>query len=114
MPLAAIVCCFAANCSTNDGVAKIFLTKDLVGMFFEVVKGWNFPKEDVHTSVTGLLVEDVRICGKKALWWLADDAWSSNLPNFGFQVASKNNTGPVLCGNATNGIACPWPSMPWV
>ncbi len=27
--------------------------------------------------------------------WL-DDAWSSNLPQFGFQVSSKNNTGPVL------------------
>jgi hypothetical protein len=43
--------------------------------------------------------------------WL-DDALSSNLPNFGFQVSSKINTGPVLLGNATNGIACPWPSTP--
>ncbi len=44
--------------------------------------------------------------------WL-DDAWSGNLPNFVFQVSSKIDTGPVLCGNATNGIACPWPSTSW-
>jgi hypothetical protein len=44
--------------------------------------------------------------------WL-DDVWSSNLPNFVFQVSSKIDTAPVLGGNATNGIACPWPSMPW-
>ncbi len=49
-----------------------------------------------------------KLCGV----WL-DDAWSSNLPNFVFQVSSKNNTGPVLRGNATNGISCPWPSTPW-
>jgi hypothetical protein len=45
--------------------------------------------------------------------WLNDD-WFSNPPNFGFQVSRKNNTGPVLHGNATNGILCPWPSKPWV
>ncbi len=44
--------------------------------------------------------------------WLAG-AWSSSLPNFGFQVSSKNDTGPVLCGSATNGISCLWPSKPW-
>jgi hypothetical protein len=49
-----------------------------------------------------------KLCGG----WL-DDAWSSNLPNFVFQVTSKNDTCPVLCGSATNGIACPWPSKPW-
>ncbi len=49
-----------------------------------------------------------KLCGG----WL-DDAWSSNWPNFVFQVSSKNDTGPVLHGKATNGISCPWPSMPW-
>ncbi len=44
--------------------------------------------------------------------WL-DDAWSSNPPKFGFWVSSKNDIGPVLCGDGTNGIACPRPSMPW-
>ncbi len=48
-----------------------------------------------------------KLCGG----WL-DDAWSSNLPNFVFQVSGKNDTGPVLCGNATNGISCQWPSTP--
>jgi hypothetical protein len=32
-----------------------------------------------------------KLCGG----WL-DDAFSSNPPNFVFQVSSKNNTGPVL------------------
>ena len=49
-----------------------------------------------------------KLCGG----WL-DDAWSSNPPNFGLQVSSKNDTGPVLRENATNGNACPWPSKPW-
>ncbi len=49
-----------------------------------------------------------KLCGG----WL-DDAWSSNLPNFVFQVSSKNDTDPVLFGNASNVISCPWPSMPW-
>ncbi len=48
-----------------------------------------------------------KLCGG----WL-DDAWPSNPPKFVFQVSSKNDTGPVLCGNATNGITCPWPSKP--
>jgi hypothetical protein len=43
-----------------------------------------------------------KLCGG----WL-DDAWSSNLPNSGFQVSSKIDSGPVLCGNATNEITCP-------
>jgi hypothetical protein len=49
VPLAAIVYCVAAICSTNAGVDKIFLTKDLFAVFFE----------------------EVSICGQKALWWLA-------------------------------------------
>ena len=36
---------------------------------------------------------DKNLCGG----WL-DDAWSSNPPNFVFQVSSKNDTGPVLHG----------------
>jgi hypothetical protein len=34
--LAAIVLCFAASCSTNDGVDRIFFRKDLVELFFRV------------------------------------------------------------------------------
>ncbi len=59
---------FAANRSTNDGVIKIFLTKDLVAVFFKVLIGWKFLQEDGNTSVAGLLVEDVRFFGQKALW----------------------------------------------
>ncbi len=49
-----------------------------------------------------------KICGG----WL-DDAWSSNLPIYVFRVSSKIDTGPAPCGNATSGIAYPWPSTPW-
>jgi hypothetical protein len=49
-----------------------------------------------------------KLCGG----WL-DDAWVSNPPNFGFQVSSKNDTGPVFCSNATNDIVCLWPLKPW-
>jgi hypothetical protein len=35
-PLAAIVLCFSANCSTNDGVDTIFLTMDMIAMLFGV------------------------------------------------------------------------------
>jgi hypothetical protein len=49
VPLAAIVHCYAAICSTNAGVDQIFLRKDLFAMCFE----------------------EVSICGQKALWWLA-------------------------------------------
>jgi hypothetical protein len=61
VPLAAIVLCFSANRSTNDGINIIFLTKDLIAVFFEV---FNF-------IVSGSVVADVRICGQKDLWWLA-------------------------------------------
>ncbi len=59
--MAAIVLWFAAYGSTNDGVNKIFLTKDLVAVFFDLF----------NLMISGSVVADVRICGKKALWWLA-------------------------------------------
>jgi hypothetical protein len=48
--LAAIVCCCAAICTTNAGVDKIFLTKDLFAVFFE----------------------EISICDQQALLWLAE------------------------------------------
>jgi hypothetical protein len=102
--LAAVVLCFAVDCSTNYGVNRIFLTKDLVAEIFGIF----------HYIFLGSVVADVRICGQKKICggWL-DYVWSSNLPNYVFQVSSKINTGPALCSNATSGIACPWPSTPW-
>jgi hypothetical protein len=55
VPLAAIVLCFAANVSKNDGVNRIFLKKELVAVFFGVF----------HLMFSGSLVADVRICGQK-------------------------------------------------
>ncbi len=60
VPLDAIVLCLDANCSTKDDVIKIFLTNDLVKVFFRVV----------NLNYSGS-VADVRICGRKDLWWLA-------------------------------------------
>jgi hypothetical protein len=59
--LAAIVLWFAANCSTNAGINRIFLIKDLVAVFFGVF----------NLMISGSVEADVRICGQKALWWLA-------------------------------------------
>ncbi len=59
------------------------------------------------------LLKMLGFVAKKLCGGLLDDAWSSNPPNFGFQVSSKNDTGPVLCSSAANGIACPWPLKPW-
>ncbi len=59
--MAAIVLGFATICSTDDGDARMFLSKDLVAVFsgvFNLVLSWS-------------VVDDVRICGQKALWWLA-------------------------------------------
>jgi hypothetical protein len=95
--LAANVLCFAANCSTNDDVNRIFLTKYLVAVFFGVF----------HLIVSLSVEADIRICGQKIRGGWLDDAWSSNLPNSVFQVSGKIDTGPALCGNATSGIACP-------
>ncbi len=39
----------------------MFLTKDLVAVFFGVF----------NAMFSGSVVADVRICGQKALWWLA-------------------------------------------
>jgi hypothetical protein len=63
MPLTAIVLCFAANCSTNNGVNKKFLMKDLVAVFFGVL----------NLLPLGSVVADVKICGQNALQWL--DGW---------------------------------------
>ncbi len=103
MPLAASVLCFAANCSTNDGVDRMFLTKDSVVVFF-----------GVFTLMShGQWWRTLEFVAKMPCGGWLDDAQSSNPPNFVFQVSSKIDTGPVLCSNATNGIACPWPLMPW-
>jgi hypothetical protein len=59
--LAAIVLYFAASCSTNDGFDRKFLAKDLVDVFFGVF----------IVLFSWLVVGDGRICGQKALWWLA-------------------------------------------
>jgi hypothetical protein len=53
--------------------------KDSVAVFFKVVRGWKFLREDGNTSVAGLLVKDVRICGQKS-----------------FVVASWMMLGPVI------------------
>jgi hypothetical protein len=44
---------------------------------------------DYLLKMLGFVIK--KLCGG----WLDDD-WSSNLPNFGFQVSSKNDNYPVL------------------
>ncbi len=60
-PLAAIVLCFPAICSANDGVDRMFLTNDVVAMFFGVL----------NLTFSWSVVNDIRIYGQKAWWWLA-------------------------------------------
>jgi hypothetical protein len=86
VPLAAIVLCFAANCSTYDGVNRMYLMKDFVAVFFRV---FNLMFSCQRWTTLGFVAKQP--CGG----WL-DDALSSNLPNFVFQVSSKIDIGPVL------------------
>jgi hypothetical protein len=81
----------------------MFLTKDLVAVFFGVF----------HLMFSWSVVANIRIVVKKPCGGWLDDAWSGSLPNFVFQVSSRINTGPVLHGNTAHGIACPWSSTPW-
>jgi hypothetical protein len=79
----------------------------------EISKDGNFRERMKILLLPAYSLEMLVFVAKKLCGGWLDDARSINLPNFGFQVSSKNDTGPVLYNNATNAIAYPWPSNPW-
>ncbi len=63
----------------------------------KLCKGGNFHERMEILLLPDFLLKTLGFVAKKLCGGWLDDAWPSKLQNFGFQVSSKNNTGPMLC-----------------